>query len=211
MPVEFSKGYYDMIRCTHNLFTQAIFAALETSSQQIDQGFKHALQSQRFEMKLPLPWPPRNTDPVDKIRRMHEWNILIDDYISHAQEQGDHRPAAEIERACKIDRRGGPLYTRCGARDCGAIAEVPSYDNKADPAKFLLCGKCMVVAYCSKECQKRAWKDPQQPHKTVCGSVDAMPLLPSQNVLRPLAKSTFGPWAECMPCSVWQEAAAVRG
>ena len=36
--------------------------------------------------------------------------------------------------------------------------------RKAKSGKFLYCGKCKTISYCSKECQKTDWKD----HKALC-------------------------------------------
>ncbi|KDQ08987.1 hypothetical protein BOTBODRAFT_81172, partial [Botryobasidium botryosum FD-172 SS1] len=33
---------------------------------------------------------------------------------------------------------------------------------------FDTCAQCKRVAYCSKECQVRAWKDARVPHKVIC-------------------------------------------
>ncbi|EIN10204.1 hypothetical protein PUNSTDRAFT_142287 [Punctularia strigosozonata HHB-11173 SS5] len=34
--------------------------------------------------------------------------------------------------------------------------------------KFHVCGGCNHMKYCSKECQRRAWKDQRAPHKPMC-------------------------------------------
>ena len=36
--------------------------------------------------------------------------------------------------------------------------------REAKSGKFLYCGKCKTISYCSKECQKTDWKD----HKALC-------------------------------------------
>ncbi|EIN10210.1 hypothetical protein PUNSTDRAFT_119268 [Punctularia strigosozonata HHB-11173 SS5] len=34
--------------------------------------------------------------------------------------------------------------------------------------KLHVCGGCGHMTYCSKECQRRAWKDQRAPHKPIC-------------------------------------------
>ncbi|EMD32454.1 hypothetical protein CERSUDRAFT_77462 [Gelatoporia subvermispora B] len=50
----------------------------------------------------------------------------------------------------------------CGARECKATTS--SSDNR----KFSVCSGCGVIPYCSKDCQKRGWKDIDAPHNLMC-------------------------------------------
>ncbi|KZW01879.1 hypothetical protein EXIGLDRAFT_829788 [Exidia glandulosa HHB12029] len=59
------------------------------------------------------------------------------------------------------------LYVRnkqsCFGPECEkTVLDMPS----ARP--FARCAKCKMVKYCSKECQKRDWKDEDFPHKEIC-------------------------------------------
>jgi hypothetical protein len=46
-----------------------------------------------------------------------------------------------------------------------------SYCKKSSPVKLSLCARCKKVSYCSKECQRKAWKS----HKIECVPVDKVP------------------------------------
>lgn len=50
---------------------------------------------------------------------------------------------------------------RCWAASCPNTRSL-------EERKFSVCGGCRRVFYCSKECQKRAWKDDVAPHKVMC-------------------------------------------
>lgn len=55
----------------------------------------------------------------------------------------------------------------CWARGC------PNTFTSSE-RKFSKCAGCQRVSYCSKECQRRAWKDPLSPHKAVCATITAL-------------------------------------
>jgi hypothetical protein len=49
----------------------------------------------------------------------------------------------------------------CYALDCSESLQTSG-------RMYQRCGGCLVVGYSSKECQRRAWKDPRAPHKDIC-------------------------------------------
>ncbi|EMD32455.1 hypothetical protein CERSUDRAFT_126849 [Gelatoporia subvermispora B] len=55
----------------------------------------------------------------------------------------------------------------CGARGCEALTLQTG-------RKFARCSGCGLVPYCSKECQKRAWKDAQAPHRFICAKMQKL-------------------------------------
>ena len=193
MPDPFSSEHYEQVRRHTMLVTHALFNALSRSGATIDPGFEYALRTLRYDAHVPMPWPMDHVDPDDTIRRMHEWNILIDEYIAKAASLGDTREPIRIERECKVGKSGGPLYQRC-ANACGAVERPALFRGKAEPGTVMLqCRQCRV-SYCSKECQRQAWKDPHSPHKLLCGKQkpwDQPALLPSQEVLRPILREVY--------------------
>jgi hypothetical protein len=52
------------------------------------------------------------------------------------------------------------LVQRCAAPDCSR--------TYAEPLTFRYCSACKRVAYCSRQCQRRAWAHPAVPHRSVC-------------------------------------------
>lgn len=104
------------------------------------------------------------------VTREHEWNAHIDDYINDPRRaHDDPRPAIEIERACKIDRYGGPMYKTCASPGCGNVEETKD--------QFKKCSKCSTTPYCSAACQKASWKPT---HKAECGTAAGQPRLKSE-------------------------------
>lgn len=55
-------------------------------------------------------------------------------------------------------------YQLCFAMNC---PESMQSSGKS----YQRCGGCGVVSYCSKACQKRAWTDPEIPHRPICAVV----------------------------------------
>jgi hypothetical protein len=49
----------------------------------------------------------------------------------------------------------------CHALDCKESLQTSG-------RKYQRCSGCFVFGYCSKECQRRAWKDPRAPHRDIC-------------------------------------------
>jgi hypothetical protein len=52
------------------------------------------------------------------------------------------------------------LAQQCAAPDC-----VRTY---VEPLTFRYCSACKRVAYCSRQCQRRAWAHPAVPHRSIC-------------------------------------------
>jgi hypothetical protein len=51
---------------------------------------------------------------------------------------------------------------KCASPDCARTIA------SSEP-RFWLCGGCRRVVYCSRRCQKQAWKHPSAPHRLICG------------------------------------------
>ncbi|KAJ7158039.1 hypothetical protein C8R43DRAFT_1064840 [Mycena crocata] len=49
---------------------------------------------------------------------------------------------------------------------CSAIGCTRSLQSTGK--NFMRCGRCRVVSYCGKECQTRAWKEEEYPHRRLC-------------------------------------------
>jgi hypothetical protein len=60
--------------------------------------------------------------------------------------------------------RGAKLEQYCFAPGCLESAQ-------SSGKLYQRCGGCRVVAYSSKECQKRAWTDERLAHKTICKKI----------------------------------------
>ena len=63
--------------------------------------------------------------------------------------------------------RGTREEMRCSAYKCTNSLQTSGND-------FQRCARCMVVSYCGRECQTRAWKDEKYPHKRVCPSLRSL-------------------------------------
>lgn len=54
--------------------------------------------------------------------------------------------------------------SRCWARKCQKYGEPGA-------SKLMRCGRCRVLQYCSRECQRAHWKDEIRPHKSICSTL----------------------------------------
>ena len=168
---------YDDLRRERTLVTIHVKSALaiaESRGLAIDKGFEYALLTGRYEMLCPKPWRKMQVDMMDMRRRQEEWNVLIEEYIKHASQRGDLRTKESIQKACLIDKYGGPLYKACCNSACARLEETPY--------SWLACGGCGFVWYCSRECQRAVYK---REHKAVCGKIECHALLPSQAAFEP--------------------------
>ncbi|KAJ7672473.1 hypothetical protein DFH06DRAFT_979898, partial [Mycena polygramma] len=106
------------------------------------------------------------------------WNAAVDEYIASGV---DSRPTETIENAAKVGPAGGPLHRRCEAAGCPNI----EYRNGV---KLFLCSGCGKAVYCSRTCQKDAWKS----HRSACrdGKVKIQ-LLPSQEIYTKRMRLSF--------------------
>ncbi|KAJ6471789.1 hypothetical protein C8R47DRAFT_743816 [Mycena vitilis] len=110
------------------------------------------------------------------------WNAAVDEYIASGI---DSRPTESIENAAKVGPAGGPLHRRCEAAGC------PNIEYRND-VKLFLCSGCGKAVYCSRTCQKDAWKS----HKSACrGGKARIQLLPSQEVYTRRMRISFEPLA----------------
>jgi hypothetical protein len=63
---------------------------------------------------------------------------------------------------------------RCGAPGCPrTFVDQDSSSGSACEPVYRLCAGCRRVPYCSRECQRRAWRGPA-PHRDVCGPLRAL-------------------------------------
>ncbi|POM63829.1 AFL146Wp like protein [Phytophthora palmivora] len=94
--------------------------------------------------------------------------VVLSDLFAHTIQNLEHN--VELN---KSDKKGGvdneekqeaPVLDCCGR--CGAVQRFTP-DNPE--GKLMTCGGCRSVAYCSRECQKKAWKK----HKTDCKAIRA--------------------------------------
>jgi hypothetical protein len=69
-------------------------------------------------------------------------------------------PSPPAEHACAMMRHARSIQF-CFAPGCPESAQ-------SSGRVYMHCSGCHVVAYSSKECQKRAWTDKQLPHRDIC-------------------------------------------
>ena len=74
----------------------------------------------------------------------------------------DQRQTVTLEQIRKMR-----LEMRCSAYKCTNSLQTSGND-------FQRCARCMVVSYCGRECQTRAWKEEKYPHKRVCPSLRSL-------------------------------------
>ncbi|KAH8804151.1 hypothetical protein DL96DRAFT_1631356 [Flagelloscypha sp. PMI_526] len=64
-----------------------------------------------------------------------------------------------------------------------ALRRLRSCGNQSCPNEHLevnrwyQCGRCHRVLYCSKECQKKDWKDSRKPHEKICDTLELLSTL----------------------------------
>ncbi|KAL0575479.1 hypothetical protein V5O48_006498, partial [Marasmius crinis-equi] len=58
-------------------------------------------------------------------------------------------------------------YQGCGCENCPNALD-------ARTCKYLRCSGCLKDAYCSAECQRKAWKQPEWPHSELCKEKQAL-------------------------------------
>lgn len=69
-------------------------------------------------------------------------------------------PSPPADFACEMMRHARSLQF-CFAQGCPESAQ-------SSGRAFMRCSGCRIVAYSSKECQKRAWTDKKFPHRDIC-------------------------------------------
>ncbi|KAG9412773.1 hypothetical protein AC1031_015670 [Aphanomyces cochlioides] len=80
--------------------------------------------------------------------------VVLTDLYEHTVDNLKHN--ADLNRA-----RSSEGSNPEGCHECGTLQR---FTVENPEGKLMLCGRCCVAAYCSRECQKAAWKA----HKTVC-------------------------------------------
>lgn len=103
------------------------------------------------------PWLSKGLSQNEQSVRMHEWNALVDSFISRNHESCAGRSPTEVARECKVDSHGCRLLHQCAHSGCGRWEETKG--------EFQRCSGCRGAAYCSRECQKAAW---QRGHRAAC-------------------------------------------
>lgn len=112
------------------------------------------------------------------IRNLAQYAATI--YVSFSDFVDIPRPShgSTIDRAvaisvhCTLSPPRVVLECLCRSKDtqtCFAIDCSESFQTSRQ--NFRRCAQCRVVAYCSKECQRRAWSDQRLPHKSICKKV----------------------------------------
>ncbi|KAJ7746584.1 hypothetical protein B0H16DRAFT_1421490 [Mycena metata] len=132
----------------------------------LDPAFAYAVERVDF---VPRPQSRKGSRHLSESRQ-RRWNTLVDEYI---EKQGDNRSKYEIERAAKIGTWNGALIRTCEGPDCNTVEGTGN-------VTLQICSKCKISVYCTRICQKAAWKM----HKTECtkdGQREQS--LPSQDII----------------------------
>ncbi|KAJ7828797.1 hypothetical protein B0H13DRAFT_1656080 [Mycena leptocephala] len=151
------------LRALFFAYNQLVLKDLAEHSE-IDPAYAAAAFKVKFN---PIPKLARGMTKVDLGDLAQTWNTAVDEYIASGV---DSRATETIENAAKVGATGGPLYRKCEAAGC------PSLEHR-NGVKLSLCSGCDTAVYCSRTCQKSAWKA----HRSACraGNVRAQ-MLPSQ-------------------------------
>lgn len=94
--------------------------------------------------------------------------VVLSDLFAHTIQNLEHNIELNKKSADKKagaddeDKQEAPVLDCCGR--CGAVQRFTP-DNPE--GKLMTCGGCRSVAYCSRECQKKAWKK----HKPDCKAI----------------------------------------
>ncbi|KAJ8539019.1 hypothetical protein ON010_g12852 [Phytophthora cinnamomi] len=96
--------------------------------------------------------------------------VVLSDLFAHTIQNLEHnlelnkKSAEKKAGADAEEKQEAPVLDCCGR--CGAVQRFTP-DNPE--GKLMTCGGCRSVAYCSRECQKKAWKK----HKADCKAIRA--------------------------------------
>jgi hypothetical protein len=88
-------------------------------------------------------------DKPELLQRTKEWNNALEQYCNDIGLTGAKREA---------------VVKKHTASPCAPCANPLCSNMEVEPKEFLRCGQCKAVAYCSRECQKKNWKN----HKQCC-------------------------------------------
>ncbi|EJD35497.1 hypothetical protein AURDEDRAFT_175427 [Auricularia subglabra TFB-10046 SS5] len=61
-----------------------------------------------------------------------------------------------------------------GSRECRGPGCGKTVHDKPTPGAFARCGKCRIMQYCSRECQRADWKRAPFPHKEICNMLQEL-------------------------------------
>jgi hypothetical protein len=93
---------------------------------------------------------------VELLQRTKEWNEALERYCDDIGLTGAEREA---------------IVQKHTANPCGPCSNPSCHSWETEPKEFKTCSKCKLVAYCSRDCQKKDWK---AQHKAVCVTLDIL-------------------------------------
>ncbi|RHY31257.1 hypothetical protein DYB32_003790 [Aphanomyces invadans] len=110
-------------------------------------------------------------------------SVVLSDLYQHTVDNLHHN--------AELNRVEGSKNEVTGCHECGTLQRFTAENPEG---KLLLCGRCRVAAYCSRDCQKAAWKD----HKGPCKQWQISPPSTTKKTLEVQAidwakPNTYGP------------------
>ncbi|KAL7693599.1 putative Zinc finger, MYND-type, lysine methyltransferase, ankyrin repeat-containing [Plasmopara halstedii] len=94
--------------------------------------------------------------------------VVLSDLFAHTIQNLEHNVELnKVDKKTQDDEksREEALVLDC----CGRCGAVQRFTQDNPEGKLMTCGGCRSVAYCSRECQKKAWKK----HKSDCKAIQA--------------------------------------
>lgn len=150
-PLLFRDLHFGIANSTFDFATQAL-SAIESST--IPQSYRPQLTNLTNELATyaAMLWtiaPEQMTVP--KARIHPAIGSIMDDMAT---------PSPPAEFACSMMRHAKSIQF-CFASGCPESAQ-------SSGRVYMRCSGCRVVAYCGKDCQRRAWADKEHPHGGIC-------------------------------------------
>lgn len=91
--------------------------------------------------------------------------VVLSDLFAHTIQNLEHNVELNKAGETEAEEKEEPPVLDC----CGRCGAVQRFTPDNPEGKLMTCGGCRSVAYCSRECQKKAWKK----HKTDCKEIRA--------------------------------------
>jgi hypothetical protein len=146
---------------------------------------------------------PSHAASYEQVKMLREPYKLIINYMVHAHQPDLHfipsmytsasdQESLRVRRADPVMRLARTAFGSSWSQRCYGPGCIATYADRSKT--FKRCSGCCVATYCSRKCQKAAWRHPTAAHREVCGLYRACKdaMLPYELDINEGAERTWG-------------------